>query len=55
MMTVTIARRLSMIIDSNQIIAVLTQEGSISELGDHKTLMEKGGIYALLCESLPSR
>jgi ABC-type transport system involved in Fe-S cluster assembly fused permease/ATPase subunit len=54
MMTVTIAHRLSMIIDSNQ-IAVLTQEGSISELGDHKTLMEKGGIYALLCESLPSR
>jgi ABC-type multidrug transport system fused ATPase/permease subunit len=49
MTTVTIAHRLSTIIDSDQ-IAVLTQ-GSISELGDHKSLMEKGGIYALLCQS----
>ena len=46
--TVTIAHRLSTIINSDQ-IAVLTQ-GSISELGDHKMLMEKGEIYESLAK-----
>jgi ATP-binding cassette subfamily B (MDR/TAP) protein 1 len=49
MTTVTIAHRLTTIVDSDQ-IAVLSN-GELAELGDHKSLMENGGIYSLLCES----
>ncbi|KAL3936995.1 MAG: hypothetical protein SGARI_002326, partial [Bacillariaceae sp.] len=47
MTTVTIAHRLSTIVDSD-IIAVL-DKGKVQELGSHKELFEKDGIYALLC------
>ena len=49
MTTVAIAHRLSTIIDADQ-IAVLSK-GSVAELGTHQSLLEQGGIYALLCES----
>mmetsp|Transcript_84198 Transcript_84198/g.126234 ORF Transcript_84198/g.126234 Transcript_84198/m.126234 type:complete len:1341 (+) Transcript_84198:186-4208(+) len=49
MTTISIAHRLSTIVDSDQ-IAVLSN-GAVTELGDHKTLMERDGIYKLLCES----
>ncbi|KAG7338531.1 ABC transporter permease [Nitzschia inconspicua] len=49
MTTVTIAHRLSTIIDSG-VIAVL-DKGKIQELGNHKTLYEKDGIYTLLCQT----
>jgi ATP-binding cassette subfamily B (MDR/TAP) protein 1 len=48
--TVTIAHRLTTIIDSD-VIAVINQ-GSIAELGDHMTLLNKEtGIYRSLCET----
>ncbi|KAL3780127.1 hypothetical protein HJC23_001316 [Cyclotella cryptica] len=48
--TITIAHRLTTIIDSN-VIAVINN-GSIAELGDHGTLYRKeNGIYRSLCES----
>jgi len=48
--TVTIAHRLTTIIDSD-VIAVIAN-GKISEFGDHATLLHKeGGIYRSLCES----
>ena len=47
MTTVTIAHRLSTIVDSD-LIAVL-DHGKVKEVGDHKTLYDKNGIYTLLC------
>jgi len=48
--TVTIAHRLTTIIDSDTIAVI--NGGKIAELGDHKTLIEKeNGIYRTLCES----
>ena len=48
--TVTIAHRLTTIIDSDAIAVIAN--GKIAELGDHNTLLQKeGGIYQLLCES----
>lgn len=48
--TVTIAHRLTTIIDSDA-IAVINQ-GSIAEYGDHLTLLNKeGSIYKSLCET----
>ena len=48
--TVTIAHRLTTIIDSDAIAVIAN--GKISELGNHETLLNKeGGIYRLLCES----
>lgn len=48
--TVTIAHRLTTIIDSDAIAVIAN--GKIAELGDHDTLLKKeGGIYRLLCES----
>lgn len=49
MTTVTVAHRLSTIIDSD-VIAVL-DNGKVQELGDHKTLYNKDGIYTLLCQT----
>lgn len=50
MTTVTIAHRLTTIIDSDAIAVIAN--GKIAELGDHNTLLQKeGGIYQLLCES----
>jgi ATP-binding cassette subfamily B (MDR/TAP) protein 1 len=49
MTTVSIAHRLSTIVDSD-LIAVLDR-GKVQELGDHKTLYNKNGIYTLLCET----
>ena len=48
--TVTIAHRLTTIVDSDA-IAVINQ-GSIAEYGDHLTLLSKeGSIYKSLCET----
>ena len=48
--TVTIAHRLTTIIDSDAIAVIAN--GKIAELGNHNTLLQKeGGIYQLLCES----
>jgi ATP-binding cassette subfamily B (MDR/TAP) protein 1 len=47
--TVTVAHRLSTIIHSDK-IAVL-DDGSIQQLGTHLSLLEEGGIYAMLCKS----
>ena len=48
--TITIAHRLTTIIDSN-VIGVINN-GSIAELGDHMTLLKKeDGIYKSLCET----
>ena len=46
--TLVIAHRLSTIINSDQIIVL--DSGKISELGTHKELIEKGGIYKKLYE-----
>jgi hypothetical protein len=46
--TVTVAHRLSTIVNSDQIAVIA--DGSIQELGTHKNLIKEGGIYALLCE-----
>jgi len=45
--TVTVAHRLSTIIDSDQIAVI--NKGSIAEQGTHKELFELNGIYATLC------
>ena len=48
--TVTVAHRLTTIIDSDAIAVI--NGGKIAELGDHKTLISKhNGIYRSLCES----
>lgn len=48
--TVTIAHRLTTIIDSDAIAVI--NKGSIAEFGDHLTLLnKKGGIYQSLCET----
>ncbi len=48
--TVTIAHRLTTIIDSDAIAVIAN--GKIAELGTHETLLNKeDGIYRLLCES----
>jgi ABC-type glutathione transport system ATPase component len=48
--TITIAHRLTTIIDSDAIAVI--NHGSIAELGDHRTLLQKeNGIYRSLCES----
>jgi len=48
--TVTIAHRLTTIIDSDAIAVIAN--GKIAELGNHETLLNKeDGIYRLLCES----
>jgi ATP-binding cassette, subfamily B (MDR/TAP), member 1 len=49
MTTVTVAHRLSTIVDSD-VIAVL-DKGKVQELGDHKTLYNKNGTYTLLCQA----
>jgi ABC-type multidrug transport system ATPase subunit len=46
--TVTVAHRLPMIINSDQIAVIA--DGSIQELGTHEKLIKEGGIYAFLCE-----
>jgi ABC-type multidrug transport system ATPase subunit len=47
--TVTVAHRLSTIMDSDQIAVIAN--GSIAELGTHRSLFEESGIYTTLCES----
>lgn len=49
MTTVTVAHRLSTILNSDQISVI--NKGSIAEQGTHKELFEMNGIYATLCES----
>ncbi len=44
--SITIAHRLSTVIDSDIIFVI--DDGVLKEEGDHKSLMEKGGIYARL-------
>jgi len=46
--TVTVAHRLSTIVNSDKIAVIA--EGCIQELGTHKELIEEGGIYCQLCE-----
>lgn len=48
MTTVTVAHRLSTIMDSDQIAVI--NKGSIAELGTHKELFNMNGIYTTLCE-----
>ena len=47
--TVTVAHRLSTIISCDQIAVI--SNGSIAELGTHRSLFESNGIYTTLCES----
>jgi ATP-binding cassette subfamily B (MDR/TAP) protein 1 len=48
--TVTVAHRLTTIIDSDAIAVIAN--GKIAEMGDHETLLQQeGGIYRLLCQS----
>lgn len=46
--TITVAHRLSTIVNSDKIVVIA--EGSIQESGTHRELLELGGIYAGLCE-----
>jgi hypothetical protein len=46
--TVTVAHRLSTIVNSDKIAVIA--EGAIQEIGTHRELIEEGGIYAQLCE-----
>lgn len=47
--TVTVAHRLSTIIDSDQIAVI--SDGLVQELGTHDELLDEGGIYASLCKT----
>jgi len=47
--TISVAHRLSTIVGCDQIAVI--SDGSIAELGSHKSLLEAGGIYATLCDS----
>lgn len=47
--TITVAHRLSTIVDSDQIAVIA--DGAIQELGTHQELFEENGIYAQLCET----
>lgn len=44
--TVTIAHRLSTVVDSDKIVVM--SKGTIVEIGTHRSLLEKGGVYATL-------
>ena len=44
--SIVIAHRLSTVIDSDIIFVI--DDGKLSEVGDHRSLMEKGGIYSRL-------
>jgi ABC-type multidrug transport system fused ATPase/permease subunit len=44
--TIVIAHRLSTIRDAD--VIVVLQEGRVMEVGDHATLLAKGGLYAQL-------
>ena len=44
--TIVIAHRLSTVIDSDIIFVI--DDGVLGEVGDHRSLMEKGGIYSRL-------
>lgn len=46
--TITIAHRLTTILNSDQIVVIA--DGEIQEKGTHRELVEMGGIYANLCE-----
>jgi len=46
--TVTVAHRLSTIVQSDKIVVIA--DGAIQEAGKHKELIERDGIYANLCE-----
>ena len=46
--TVTIAHRLTTILNSDEIVVIA--DGEIQEKGTHRELVELGGIYATLCE-----
>ena len=48
MTTVTVAHRLSTIMDSDQIAVI--NKGSIAEQGTHKELFNMNGIYTTLCQ-----
>ena len=50
--SIIIAHRLSTIIDADMIVVM--DKGKIIELGDHKTLVQKGGYYSKLYESFVS-
>ena len=47
--SIIIAHRLSTIIDADMIVVM--DQGKIIELGDHKTLVNKGGYYSKLYDS----
>jgi len=47
--TVTVAHRLSTIINSDQIAVI--SDGMVQQQGTHVQLLEEGGIYSVLCKS----
>ena len=44
MTTLTIAHRLSTVVDADEIVVL--QDGVVAERGDHATLLARGGTYA---------
>lgn len=46
--TVTVAHRLTTIVNSDKIVVIA--DGNVQESGTHRELVEEGGIYATLCE-----
>ena len=46
--TFIVAHRLSSVQDADQIVTM--QNGEIQEIGTHNELIQKGGLYAHLCE-----